>query len=59
VNFACRFTDLKILVSRQSNNFEAMAAMINPSGLLFAPERLANQPRREFIKWHRENRFKV
>lgn len=51
--------DLKILVSRQSNNFEAMAAMINPSGLLLAPERLANQPRREFIKWHRENRFKV
>ncbi|WP_375229251.1 HNH endonuclease [Roseobacter sp. S98] len=51
--------DLKILVSRQSNNFEAMAAMINPSGRLLAPERLANQPRREFIKWHRENRFKV
>lgn len=51
--------DLKILVSRQSNNFEAMAAMINPSGRLLAPERLANQPRREFIKWHREYRFKV
>ncbi|GHA59817.1 hypothetical protein GCM10008927_26750 [Amylibacter ulvae] len=50
--------DLTILVSRQSNDIEAVNNMINSSGKLLAPERLANQPRSEFIKWHRENCFK-
>lgn len=50
--------DLSILVSRQSNDLEAMTAMINSSGKLLAPERLANRPRTEFVIWHRENCFK-
>lgn len=50
--------DLSILVSRQSNDLEAVTAMINSSRKLLAPERLANRPRTEFVAWHRENCFK-
>lgn len=50
--------DLTILVSRQSNDMDAMNAMINSSGKLLAPKRLANRPRAEFLTWHRENCFK-
>jgi putative restriction endonuclease len=50
--------DLSILVSRQSNDLEAVTSMINSSGKLLAPERLANQPRLEFVTWHRENCLK-
>ncbi|MFD1156515.1 HNH endonuclease [Roseovarius aestuarii] len=50
--------DLTILVSRQSNDLDAVAAMINSSGRLLAPERLANRPRTEFVSWHRENCFR-
>ncbi len=50
--------DLTILVSRQSNDMDAVNAMINSSGRLLAPERLANRPRTEFVTWHRENCFK-
>ena len=50
--------DLTILVSRQSNDLDAVAAMINSSGKLLAPVRLANRPRMEFVSWHRENCFK-
>lgn len=50
--------DLDILVSRQSNDHDAVAAMVNSSGRLLAPKRLANRPRTEFVSWHRENCFK-
>lgn len=50
--------DLSILVSRQSNDLEAVTAMINSSGKLLVPERAANRPRMEFVTWHRENCFK-
>lgn len=50
--------DLIILVSRQSNDLDAVKAMINASGKLLAPERPANRPRSEFLTWHRKNCFK-
>ncbi|PWE33422.1 restriction endonuclease [Maritimibacter sp. 55A14] len=50
--------DLTILVSRQSNDLDTVRGMINASGRLLAPERLANRPRSEFVTWHRENCFK-
>lgn len=50
--------DLTILVSRQSNDLDAVKGMINASGRLLAPERPANRPRLEFVTWHRENCFK-
>ncbi|MCP4822085.1 MAG: restriction endonuclease, partial [Shimia sp.] len=50
--------DLTILVSRQSNDIEAVTSMINSTGKILVPDRLANQPRTEFVTWHRENCFK-
>lgn len=50
--------DLTILVSRQANDQEAVRSMINQSGGLLAPLRLAERPREEFVIWHRDNRFK-
>jgi putative restriction endonuclease len=50
--------NLSILVSRQSNDLDAVTAMINSSGKLLAPERAANRPRTKFVTWHRENCFK-
>ena len=50
--------NLEILVSRQSNDADAIKAMINPSGKLLAPPRIADKPRLEFVTWHRENCFK-
>ncbi|VCU61054.1 HNH endonuclease family protein [Tritonibacter mobilis] len=50
--------DLTILVSRQSNDIDAVTSMINLSGKILVPDRLANRPRTEFVTWHRENCFK-
>jgi putative restriction endonuclease len=50
--------DLSILVSRQSNDANAVNNLINPSGKLMVPDRPANRPRPEFVAWHRENCFK-
>jgi putative restriction endonuclease len=50
--------DLTILVSRQSNDLDAVRAVINGSGKLLAPKHRANQPRPEFLGWHREHCFK-
>ena len=49
---------LTILVSCQSNDIEAVTSMINSSGKVLVPDRLANRPRTEFVTWHRENCFK-
>lgn len=50
--------DLEINVSRQSNNRNAIGAMINKTGHLLAPDKPAYRPRPEFIAWHQENCFK-
>ncbi|MCL1630209.1 HNH endonuclease [Roseibaca sp. V10] len=50
--------DLTVLVSRQSNDLSAVKAMINSTGKLLAPDRLAHRPRPEFVTWHRQNCFK-
>ena len=50
--------DLKILVSRQANDTEAIQSMINQSGSLIVPNRAAHRPRAEFVAWHRDNLFK-
>ena len=47
--------DLHIVVSRQTNDADAIHAMINRSGSLLAPARPADRPRAEFVAWHREN----
>lgn len=50
--------DLRILVSRQSNDQPAIQGMINESGFLMAPRRISERPRAEFVSWHREHCFK-
>ena len=50
--------DLTLLVSRQSNDFDAVKSLINSSGRLLVPERPGNRPRPEFVAWHRDNCFK-
>jgi len=51
-------SDFDILVSRQTNDPDTIKSMINNSGKLLLPERLADRPRDEFLVWHRENCFK-
>lgn len=50
--------DLKIIVSRHTNDQEAVKSMINDTGHLITPTRLFEQPRAEFVTWHREHCFK-
>jgi len=50
--------DLTILVSRQTNDPDAVRSMINRTEKLIAPDRLSERPRTEFVVWHRENCFK-
>lgn len=50
--------DLKILVSRHTNDPNAVHAMINQTGYLIAPERVFERPRAEFVNWHQRNCFK-
>ncbi|MCU4653466.1 HNH endonuclease [Roseibacterium sp. SDUM158016] len=50
--------DLGVLVSRQANDAGAIRSMINPSGRLLVPRRPSEQPRSEFVAWHRANCFK-
>lgn len=50
--------DLTVVVSRQTNDPDAVRSMINVTGRLIAPQRLADRPRAEFVRWHRENFFK-
>ncbi len=50
--------ELKILVSRQTNDAEAVRSMVNETTSLLVPSRPADRPRSEFVVWHRENCFK-
>lgn len=50
--------DLKILVSRQVNDPDAVKTFINQSGQAFAPLRISERPHPHFLNWHRENCFK-
>jgi putative restriction endonuclease len=50
--------DLKILVSRQVNDPEAVRAFINQSGQAFSPLRNSERPHPHFLNWHREYCFK-
>ncbi len=50
--------DLHILISRQSNNADAVNSLINDSGKLITPDRLAERPHIDFVQWHREHCFK-
>ncbi len=50
--------DLKILVSRQVNDLDAVHSLMNRDGYLTPPKRDADRPHPRFLDWHREHRFK-
>lgn len=50
--------DLQILVSRHTNDVDAVRALINQSGRAIAPLRGTDRPHPHFLSWHRENCFK-
>ena len=50
--------ELKILISRQANDQDAIRSLLNPSGIALPPQRGADRPHPRFLSWHRENCFK-
>lgn len=50
--------DLSILVSRQVNDRDSLAGLLNRSGKALAPARLSDRPHPSFLQWHRETCFK-
>ena len=50
--------DLEILISRQSNDQEAIQEFVHDSRTLQGLSRDSDRPRPEFLAWHREHYFK-
>ncbi|SRR5579871_5346414 len=50
--------DLKILISRQTNDPDGVRSLINKSGRALEPRRPSDRPHPHFLKWHREHCFK-
>lgn len=43
-----------IMIHRKVNDREGVEAIINPTGKLIAPEREADHPHPQFLRWHRD-----
>jgi putative restriction endonuclease len=50
--------DLTMLISRQVNDVDSIAGLLNRSGKALAPPRPSDRPHPSFLQWHRENCFK-
>lgn len=50
--------DLRILISRQANDPEAVRAFVNSSGQAIGPTQKRDRPHPRFLEWHRDNCFK-
>ena len=51
--------DREIMISRHVNDTDGVRAMINKTGRILAPARAVDRPHPHFLRWHRENCFKV
>lgn len=51
--------DASILVSRKANDPDSIRSVINPSGQAILPGRPGDRPHPHFLRWHRENCFKL
>jgi putative restriction endonuclease len=51
--------DLEILVSRQMNDPDSVMSIINKTKRALPPTRNSDRPHPHFLKWHRDNCFKV
>jgi len=50
--------DMAIMVSRQANDPGSIRSIINASSRVLMPQRAADRPHAQFIRWHREQCFK-
>jgi putative restriction endonuclease len=50
--------DLEIMISRQVNDRDGAASLINRTGRLIGPLLERDRPHPGFLAWHRENCFK-
>ena len=51
--------DHRIMVSSRVNDPDSVYAMLNRTGLIIPPRRQNDYPHPRFLRWHRENCFKV
>lgn len=51
--------DLEVLISRQANDASSVRALVNPTGRARPPSNTHQHPHPHFLRWHRENCFKV
>lgn len=51
--------DYEIMISRHVNNPDSVESLINKSRKAIVPGLPVNQPHPSFLKWHRENCFKI
>ena len=51
--------DASIMISRQANDPNSIRAIINPTRRAILPPRLSDCPHPQFVRWHRENCFKL
>ncbi|MFL0419191.1 HNH endonuclease [Sphingomonas sp. 179-I 2A4 NHS] len=51
--------DASIMISRQANDPISIRAIINPTRRAILPPRLSDCPHPQFVRWHRENCFKL
>ena len=50
--------DLRILISRQANDPDAIRAFVMPNGFAATPRLASDRPHPHFLKWHRDYCFK-
>jgi putative restriction endonuclease len=50
--------DMGILISRQTNDPASIRSIINGSGSAILPQREIDRPHPQFVRWHREHRFR-
>lgn len=51
--------DMRIMISRQANDPDSIRSVINATGRILLPQREADRPHPQFVRWHREHRFKL
>jgi putative restriction endonuclease len=51
--------DMRIMISRQANDPDSIQSVINATGRILLPQREADRPHPQFVRWHREHRFKL
>ncbi len=51
-------SETRILVSRQANDPDSVLSIVNATGHAILPAHLTSRPHPDFVRWHRDHRFK-